>query len=811
MVNQQTNSPLVSFRQVLSHIETNNLTIIAIEPLGIAKIEKSANDYRATEMFLDRIPENDLPPKPTSGYLPEQIAPLFKRTSQRFGGVIALGPQTTNQINTNLGAPNFREKVERRYSVEALMASLTQSQWAKIGSETGIGYSDLNADQKTLFESIVPNPFIAENSNVKPKKTVTLTNNQRFTIRLRIGLTTAVNVYQGEAMVEFEKDEFRGLNLVSEPSYKNTDSEYGQQVIRAVPNVLKPSDLNMSALRQTVTFALTKEITWTIASVLAEIQKQTNLQILVDARLGVLRVLFKHKADTESIRLVVGDLLQALCFTIGGSIRRVGDNIYLLTADRSGVAAEQSIVDDWYLEAQEKLEKLSQGWNKQIFQARPASHISFLKIEDLPLPPALLTEVQKVSLLDIVVSPDKYYVNVSTLPTPVAQKISDWDEDVKRVQVEVHTRLAFEVSEMGEVVDTRLFPIWQDLSSEALNLVRHPTPNGAIILKIQNEREARQAVDWAKQLSVALWVKGKPEMVGLAVRIGKEKPVSVWAVCGLLRTNAPVDSRLADKNVRNETSTQYARRRRKGDLGTWLNPSANGVESFVRNQIESYARISGIAGLVLTDRVPPGYGKPDDVTARYGAARQMGYVAENRSTFLKDKGVDPIDLVPYFDVYKGNIAYFSHDQKIASAWTAFRKEKLNPFEAETAPFLAQLSKSIPILVEGSSQIISEGALPANFVWYQSVLPLTGVPPVQTPAIKQKEKEMTILSPFPTTEIAKEPPLRFLETRAGLYEVWAERAKQQHAGWSGFVRDLSEISYPNIAKMIASSVWSPPKS
>ncbi|MBC8135732.1 MAG: hypothetical protein H8F28_07600 [Fibrella sp.] len=149
--------------------------------------------------------------------------------------------------------------------------------------------------------------------------------------------------------------------------------------------------------------------------------------------------------------------------------------------------------------------------------------------------------------------------------------------------------------------------------------------------------------------------------------------MAIWLRTSLLRRKTGSDSDAGkvgivdrfDRNISGETYAKslqrpvvaqnrfyesYSPSPSDDDAGDYLSVSDKDALQAVRSRIVSLINgVSGIAGLILTDIVPPGY------TTQFGGGtvppdRELGYNPASRLAFLREAGGDPIDLSPFGDL-----------------------------------------------------------------------------------------------------------------------------------------------------------------
>jgi hypothetical protein len=157
---------------------------------------------------------------------------------------------------------------------------------------------------------------------------------------------------------------------------------------RRVPSRLKPSQIAFDDPSLAVTVPLGGEAA-TVGELVRRISAATGLEIHTDLRLRALPVWVRGE------RARAGDLLAALCWSMTGAIRRLGD-AYLLTADVEGLGARYGRLAEWAeqarLEQGEQIQKLTERIAKQ----RPLAYLQPAPADDaLALPAEVASRIEE--------------------------------------------------------------------------------------------------------------------------------------------------------------------------------------------------------------------------------------------------------------------------------------------------------------------------------------------------------------------------------------------------------------------------------
>lgn len=246
-----------------------------------------------------------------------------------------------------------------------------------------------------------------------------------------------------------------------------------------------------------------------------------------------------------------------------------------------------------------------------------------------------------------------------------------------------------------------------------------------LIVSPRTPDEAGTAVREAKKRGFTqLWIAIRPEDIAIvqaAVKAGKTVGIPVGAVVRVLRAGANT-TLSRDVNLLGEDSNTYVSRlathpeilfagttnhssttqkmveplaqqlrEREERWGAWLRCDTPQVQATVLGRIAAVAKTPGLAGLVLRDLHAPGFAP---ITQRYGSAAaprfvgSLGYSEDLRLAFLRQHGVDPVDLGPGPLIEAGSVAAlvnltYMPDYGLAGKYTslpATTYDGRNPFE-----------------------------------------------------------------------------------------------------------------------------------
>ena len=293
---------------------------------------------------------DDAPPPPTEASAAD-IAAAFGDMTASFGSVTAVAPPTMTLLNTQPGPPDIAAGINYSQAFKMLAASLDDTQWKMLTSERGLGLDDLTDDiQRGLFHALFSHgqlyvssedPKLADVPEEK-RADVRDVSDQIDAVRVRLGQTAHFYLHDTSGETIFHTlgrpDAAQRLH-VFHPKRTPPPTENGVTLSAAVPNALKPSDLDYDSrpLQAVVPLANLK----TVGDLVTRVARQTKLELYADPHYAA-RTLFVQGAANAS----AGDLLRALCVCVTGTFRRVGP-AFVLTDDAVGVGTRRARLSEW--------------------------------------------------------------------------------------------------------------------------------------------------------------------------------------------------------------------------------------------------------------------------------------------------------------------------------------------------------------------------------------------------------------------------------------------------------------------------------
>jgi hypothetical protein len=299
---------------------------------------------------------------PREGWNPTVIAPRFGSQIVRVGTVSVFAPLLLPDTSTKkdpLGGADIAELIQEGMAMGMggsrllpLLASLTPNQLNQATSAAGLPIASLDRTQKALFQPLLrrslpfrfmQKPNLPVTGPFEQAPLIPQADQSQFRLRLTRSLSITPTVADAGASGPGIRMAMRLGNLVSEPTegeVRTLALKPGKQpnpmammtmlgmggTEKGVPARKKSSEINTDAgfLNAPVSLANIK----TVEELVARVAQVTKLALVADQRIGKLSV----SARGTSAR--AGDVIQALCWAVGGAVRRVSDDresVYLLT------------------------------------------------------------------------------------------------------------------------------------------------------------------------------------------------------------------------------------------------------------------------------------------------------------------------------------------------------------------------------------------------------------------------------------------------------------------------------------------------
>ncbi|MGC4046220.1 MAG: hypothetical protein QM758_20720 [Armatimonas sp.] len=648
----------------------------------------------------ERTQKQAIPALPPPNTPAKAIADLFEYRIEQVGTLYALVP---TKIKRFLGAPDISPVdgafLEQNELAKELGYSLSKEQWAALGSANGLGMNDLTPKQQAMFLELLPEPIRLRPTEPTPTNGpgyTELTLEQRAQIRLKMDRRLQLSYLgNGENMnVSFGGDPAqKKRTFFLEYLFRNIEKEtLYSRTAPLVPNKPKPCDLDFAAaqLDPHVPFAELK----TVEAVVDQVRQVTGARVIVaDPRLGKLSVQFWG----ESAR--AGDILKALCRSVGGTFRKVGtgpEALYVFTEDIVGLGTRLTAFGEWRSEAE------SQRWKQDEKRRKVAEGLNLRGIAKTDDPYGLSPEqLAAVDKSRYVYQPAKDRgIEVASLPAGVQTQIQQTldktptfrfnsgggEQEVPlrrdRVMINASYRMLFLVPGWGETDAQGLWALANvaenadmaryyrenppQISPVEPKPLRYPEPwkIRALSVRPKDPTESRALAKLAKAngfttLLVTVPLDAARARPLLDAAQAEKLPVVAVADVLLAPASAIPPGAEPDISILGETSDKFTDRQRRRNESTYpglvfpapaesmvyLAPTM-ATQKVVIERVAALAKIPGLAGFVLRSIVPPGY---TEASSRYTSDRALlGYSLENRLAFLAKESTDPIDLPSQF-------------------------------------------------------------------------------------------------------------------------------------------------------------------
>ncbi len=295
------------------------------------------------------------------GYRLEALGDYFGRRLMPVGNSVTVcAPATMTILQTRLPPPSPYAGMSAGEKLRLLQSGLTSAQWRKIGDANGLGAGDLSREQRDLFLSLLPDPFVVQpvkrddanrRTNYYDERAdtgITLTPAERRNVRL--SLRRAMNwhftdggKHQSSVSIGVggEDDgaayELRGAVSSAPPGSDGVI--FGVRLTEEVPNRLKPGHLpfHWSALDAPISL----DGAATVGDLVKRVADQTRIELFCDPRYADLAVY------TRGASARAGDLLEALCRAVTGAFRKVGASSYVLADDVEGLGTRHARLQVW--------------------------------------------------------------------------------------------------------------------------------------------------------------------------------------------------------------------------------------------------------------------------------------------------------------------------------------------------------------------------------------------------------------------------------------------------------------------------------
>lgn len=622
-----------------------------------------------------------LPPLPPSnGYNAQEISTYFDYQPFRLGGLTVLAPRTIRHFTRPSLTPEQAAPLSRTEATYDLLASLSKTQWERLGSPQGLGLSDLDRRQEPLFLAMLP-PKMTLQARYVPGRTSaasneprTLSESERLSTRLRI--TTQIQMHylmegRNNHYISFGDEQNRGAEYgLAFPGPPEDNDPLLIRLFPKVPNKLKTGELDFAHPRLDVTVSL--EGVATLGELLERVGQATRLTLKADYRVANLPLALRGQRARAS------EVLQALALGVCGAFRKIDGSTFLLTEAAEGLTVRLAAYELWAEKVwqlqekrqEERRKKLGKsgaaltlenpdGLSPELLQKLDRSRLGTDKPGEEPgfavseLPSALKARVQEATKRTVMIGEE-----AGGAPRPAVIR-SD------RVALSKQLQLAWVVPGIGAISDSS-HSLWnlETLLAQAPAIPEAQSlpPTGPLFAPAWKERiaiialtdpaEAREAVRLTKQAGfTTLWVEVPWEvsrvrpLLEAALVQARTEGIAVGAQLSL-----PPDSPDTDRSPLGTPLRLNAER-----LCLATTPEA--IQHLVE-RVTLLGKLPGLTALSLNISLR-GYHDNEYVSTQ----QAPGYLPGHRQAFFQKTGNDILDLPtnPY-QSYPVALGHFTRTQ-----------------------------------------------------------------------------------------------------------------------------------------------------
>lgn len=607
----------------------------------------------------------------------------FRRKVITQGNLKVIVPTEMVFVDDSLNEkPDMYDGLDARTKALYLISILNPNQ-IKIAATAGIGLGDLNREQQAVLNSLVPKKFEVEKreagqSNYKVTDTFTLNENQRSKVRFKLTRSISLDLPSGQDRSYYPTDSMDHLGTQNMSSYARVEGDqesgpdelFGVKFRSIVPNKLKPSQLNYASENLKKSIAIVSPMS--IVDILALVKQVTGITIYADPRVA------KRMVTLVGKDIMVSDLLPAIAQMVTGTYRKVGTD-FILTSDIAGLGTKKLRLDQWQVDVEEYVEKMKPEWYKAVadkkllasIKSNPKDLIQTNKAFDEYLAKndvqsdekTLPQELVDSSILELVQRFNKMYTSQPASSQGIrASSILRYNftlpngEDVLESSGQIASYIIFNQT----LREPREYP--------SLKLDKTIKVDSKVSLGIRSSSPelVKTIIGSAKSIGFKeVWLETLSEAtLQAALATGKTEEVGIRLVVRPWRTASGLDG--LDRTLLGETAEQMRAwvsknsRLSEGRFGFDFMRIKRYPENSVSPDqrptswatINRLAKMPGLVGVVVADQLEIGYepkvgeGYSFGVSPSDLAPRQFGYSVAMRSAFLRETGVDPIDLVP---------------------------------------------------------------------------------------------------------------------------------------------------------------------
>lgn len=636
--------------------------------VSLMQMKPSANTVLFTVSAAQcSLPSGEAAPSPQDSL--QVVANKYHQTVRVFGTVTAVAPPTMTLLNNHPVNPNIYDGMPPQEALKFLVATLTEAQWQQLTSQTGLGLSDMASEtQSSLFVAVLPRTLqvapeakaIAPNSGVRDLTSLLPQVRLCLHRRVEIMVPEAGSTSYLIAGASRDTGQSGQYKVVSDPYFAPKSSVYGVPVKAEVPNVPKPSalDLHSKSLQVVVPVAGAN----TVGEMVRRIGKLSGMELYADPRFESRRVTIVSSAPSAP----ASDLLASLAFCLTGTYRQVG-TAFVLTDDNIGVGTRRAIWAEFEADAARKRKQALAAAGSALTAAHTQAELSpeansiaystsqRKSAQSFYLESGFSSVTQTLNHL----TPEQQAV-VEVLP---GHKDSDGimhtpDVNGKMIVQEVPT-LDLIVPTLDQPLDAGLFttlyalfqspspaseplekPVTHLSSGVTLSALIKPIPERAVLASPHTAAEVKSLVADMKRLGLnELWipVSVDPGMLPQVLQETRGSGISVYAVMDLLTRPVGVPKSGVDLDILGDSASAAK--------NLSVSPFSEGIRKQLLDITHTLVGTPGLAGIVWRTTEAPGYDKDDNYNSRE-AINSLGYTVPARSAFLRKAHADPVDLFP---------------------------------------------------------------------------------------------------------------------------------------------------------------------
>ncbi|MBB6051605.1 hypothetical protein [Armatimonas rosea] len=610
---------------------------------------------------------------PPGGWMPQELVAAFGRGLRRFGSVTALGPAERVGYSRNPAPPRFDA------SASTFLETVTEAQWQQLCGG-GLAVAQCTAAQRALVLGLLPESTLIRDASFQGM--IPLDGPRRSQLMLSLGL---VAIVQGPPIGPFGFTLLgSGFNFPLKPQVP----PLGQELLQRLPNRGGVGQLNPRALSGQVALEGEKV---TVALLLERATQASGVLVRADARVAKLPVW------SQGTTLATGELLEALCFALAGVFRKT-DEGFLLVEELAPLQVRRARVAEWHASAEAVHPRETQAFAERfdallsvpfatgaVFALTDSQRRQYRAAhqegKELRLGYSELTASQQVVV-------DAEHKKLQTA-FQAAQRQPAVAVTLDKVTVSLSLQL------QARVPDAPTFYVG-DIDLSETRRLRVSVKGRPVLVRVgdKDKDELKALLQAAQEAgAAAVWLEASPELLEVALA---ERRLPIWACVPVLRSNDGTPAR----NSLGETWRALCRRRFRRDELDWLDPGVESNLAVARATIERF-RLPQVAGLVLTETVPPGF--REEVSDCH--TEELGYTPERCRAFRQKNGVEPADvIVSYGRTFpsESDRRLFPPAHDLAQTWLGEREDDADRFLTRLQQALLKEQPTLSVWWGGSS-------------------------------------------------------------------------------------------------------------